>query len=786
MRVVLVSYMRRHDAQIPIGLLTLAEIARREGISDVRVLDLPERGDENDFIHLIRDCDVAGFSSICSTYNQTIRLCERLRAAAAHAQIVLGGPQASLTAAESLLAFPFIDLIFRGEAENSWPQFLRNVAGVRGSWADVPGIVWRERDKIHSNPTAPIVRDLGTLPFPALDLYDFADSAPVTPVEIGRGCPFACSFCATGPFFRRNFRLKPVARILDEMDRLNEQYGSSSFYFVQDSFSVKRSFVRELCAALKAHDRPYLWYCSARTDLMTTDLAMTMKDAGCRGIYFGLETGSQRMQQVINKRLDIEDALDVIGRSASHGLQVTTSMIIGFPDETAEDLRDTLRVFLDLKAAGHALVQLHVLAPMLGSALSREGHALRYDGMPSDFSDTASLLDEQDHELIRCHPTIFASFWYYPNPVLSRQRFLYLAHVLGFASVHFPNTLCLAARRERDGLVEYLLNGPMPEMFYSNKSFPAPLERTIELTRDVFMRFITGAADDVLAYAVQYDFAYCRAATLSSAASVLLELPESIGTRPGRMVAEGLEENGDLKRYIVEKQGHHVEIRQLRQPNAGAMNLPNASHEIAAVSPGGNVESGDDAIDPAELIERVCSSCGECCFEPGGILAGRDEWLDIRKALAEAGEPELEAIPLQSAELLRVQDYREVPWCSRTQNGKAGTRRACPALKNAEHGWRCCIEGVKPAGCVAYPLKLMLREQATGAAKWLISLEFDGSPDAGLCPLETLLRRSPGLFARYCEYVGRRIGAREGTFALAEHNRANCLQFTTSSHRRSE
>ena len=437
MKLALISYMIRGEGQIPTALLTLAALARQEGVTDIQVLDLPERREEDAFVESLQDCDVVGFSSICSTYNQTIRLCRRIKTTNPGIRAILGGPQASLTAQSSIRAFPFVDVVFVGESENSWREYLKTGAA--------PGTVWRDGSAIRENPPVPVVRDLETIPFPALDLYRYAGRA-VTPLEIGRGCPFACSFCASSPYFRRNFRLKPVPRILEEMDLLHQFYGSRSFYFVQDSFSVNRSFVEELCAALTRSQRGYTWHCSARADQVSQEQVAAMKQAGCRGIYFGLETGSQRMQQVINKHLNVADAVQVVQRSAEQGLEITTSMIIGFPNEQPEDLRDSLRVFLDLKAAGHALVQLHVLAPMIGSALSGEGHTLKYDGMPSDFSDTAHVLDAEDRELIQGHKDIFASFWHYENPLIPRQRFLFLAHFLTLASLYFANELRTAAK----------------------------------------------------------------------------------------------------------------------------------------------------------------------------------------------------------------------------------------------------------------------------------------------------------------------------------------------------
>jgi Fe-S-cluster containining protein len=395
-----------------------------------------------------------------------------------------------------------------------------------------------------------------------------------------------------------------------------------------------------------------------------------MKQAGCRGIYFGLETGSQRMQQVINKHLNVADAIQVVQRSAEQGLEITTSMIIGFPNEQPEDLRDSLRVFLDLKATGHALVQLHVLAPMIGSALSGEGHTLQYDGMPSDFSDTARVLDAEDRELIQGHKDIFASFWHYENPLIPRQRFLFLAHFLTLASLYFADELRTAARCSRDALIHRLIEGDIPEPFYSDSTFSADLNRSVVLTGKILNGF-------------------------------------------ARPLVRGA----------------------------------------------------------ATVVDELCGPCGRCCFEPGGILCGRDEWPEIRNELGKDADRWPSAAPLAGSELIQLNEFRDVPCSGAADGGGVGqTRRACPALRSEDRRWRCVIEGVKPAGCIAYPLKLVLREHAGGAARWLISLEFDGLGNGEWCPLEKALRSSPELLDQYREDVRRRIGSREGAFALAEYN----------------
>lgn len=721
MKLSLVSYMLHADGQIPIGLLTLAEIARQEGVHDIRITDLPERRDEDAFVRSLLDRDVVGFSSICSTFNQTIRLCGRLKAANPSIRVLLGGPQAALTARELLTAFPFVDAIFQGEAEFSWREFVRQKAAQSLTWAKIPGVAWRDAGGIVLNEPAPLVKDLDTLPLPALDLYSYPSRAAVTPIEIGRGCPFACTFCASSPFFKRRFRLKPIARILQEMDAMHERYGSRHFYFVQDSFSVKRSFVEEICAALKRHPRRYTWHCSARTDQIRDGLLATMKEAGCRGVYYGLETGSQRMQALIAKRLDIEELLKVINSTAAHALEVTTSMIIGFPNEEIADLRDTLRVFLDLKAAGHVMVQLHVLAPMPGSTLSCEGYRLGYDAMPSDFSDTAHVLDAEDDTLIRGNPEIFCNFWHYENPAIRRGRFLFIAHFLVLASIYYVGALRTAAKHSRDALIERLLTGDMPAPFHSDPRFFADPSRSLMLTRKILAEFVE-VADEPLMHAQQSAVA-------------------KIATAP------------------------------LRRTGVAA---PEQAAALAATQERGWVADGD-AREAALSFEEICASCGECRFEPGGLLCGPDEWLKICDALAARDGRRRVAKPFDSGGLLVVDEFQDVVQ-SEGGDGKRRMRRACPALELQDGRWRCSIEAVKPSGCIAFPLNLVLHARAPAEGPSVIALEFDDPAGRKSCPLDRALRRFPDMLQRYCEAVQRRDIDWHGAFALAAYNRVRQLR----------
>lgn len=424
----------------PLGVLTLAAILR-EKWANPAVLDLNrlyyeylgDGGARNgdDFCayaagRIPAGFDVIGLSTICSSYPLTIRLAERLKRANPETFIILGGPQASVVDVPTLQAFPFVDLIIRGEADETLPVVLKT--GVRSpALALTPGITFRSGGSVVRNPEGPVVTDLDTLPFPAFDLQPGMDALASFSLEMGRGCPFSCSFCSTNDFFRRRFRLKSPETILAQMRRAKREYNATRFDLVHDMFTVDRKRVAAFCQTMLDSGENFLWGCSARTDCVDDELIDLMYRAGCRSIFFGVETGSPRLQRLIEKDLDLDGAAARVRRCSAMGMATTVSLITGFPEETGEDMWQTVSFLVN--AARHELVdpQLHIVAPLAGTPLhNRFRGRLLLDDVYSDMSYQGWRLDGSDHNLIASFPDIFCNFYGVPAPALDRARLKHL------------------------------------------------------------------------------------------------------------------------------------------------------------------------------------------------------------------------------------------------------------------------------------------------------------------------------------------------------------------------
>jgi len=375
--------------------------------------------------------DVVGLSSICGSYPLTLRLAQEIRRTNPQAKIVLGGPQASVVDVATLNAFLCVDVIVRGEADDTFPSLLELFES-EAAWQTMPGITFRRDDEVIRNPNAPVVENLDRLPLPAFDLDLRLKDRGGVHLEIGRGCPFACTFCSTNDFFRRNFRLKSPSRMIADIASLKNEYGLGYFSLVHDMYTIDRKKVVAFCDAIVESGEKFTWGCSARTDCIDDELLELMARAGCTGIFFGIETGSQRLQHVINKKLDLSEAVQRIACADRNGIKTTVALIAGFPEETREDLRDTIHFFIDSLRFDHAEPQCSLLAPLAATPVyDQHKDHLVFDKIFSDMSHQSWCEDAVEIEMIKAHPDIFPNFYAIPTEQLERG---YVKEVIDFVT----------------------------------------------------------------------------------------------------------------------------------------------------------------------------------------------------------------------------------------------------------------------------------------------------------------------------------------------------------------
>ena len=396
---------------------------------------------------------IFGFSSVCSSYPLTVRIAERVKLEAPGCIVLFGGPQASAVDRQTLAAFPFVDFILRGEADFTLPMFLEQCWGER-RFFEVPGLTWRNAFGPQRNPDAPVIEDLDELPLPAYHLAGNLKGAEYAFLELGRGCPFSCTFCSTNDFFRRKFRVKSPQRMLADMRAIAARYGLRTFELVHDMFTVDRRKVVAFCNSMIESGEGFEWSCSARTDCVDDELLALMARAGCNGIFFGVEAGSRRMQRIIDKDLDPLQARSVVETAERLGMPTTVSLIAGFPEENEDDLRETLDVYVHSLRQPLSHPQLNILAPLAGTPISLQyKDRMVLEELGSHLSYQGRSHNAADRELIRQHPDIFPNFYLLPASTMDRASLLELREFLLMASVRL-RWLTVALHRRRGSILE--------------------------------------------------------------------------------------------------------------------------------------------------------------------------------------------------------------------------------------------------------------------------------------------------------------------------------------------
>jgi len=421
------------DVHPNLGLLSIAAVAEAGGHT-VRIYD-PKRllktgtlrydstlYDQAASDILSRRPDAVGFTTLGCSFLFAVNVAAILKLREPELPILLGGPHATMLDRQILDRFEQFDVVVRHEADETFPLMLKELE--TRTFERIPGISWRACSGpfgLRFTDGKPKVENLDSLPLLSYDHYPIAElDLDLMRIEAGRGCPFMCTFCSTASFFQRSFRLKSATRLVQELDTLHARYGFSHFKLDHDMFTVNRGKVAEFCEAVK--DRGYRWRASARVDCVDADLLAKMAEAGCIGLYFGIETGSARMQEVCKKRLDLNLVLPTLDIAERLGIEPTASFITGYPEELQQDQNDTLDL-LGRCFRGSCLPQLHMLAPEPGTPMfSQLGASIRYDGYGGRYN--ALLVEAHDEDLILSHPDIFQTYYYYPA-ALPRARYIF-------------------------------------------------------------------------------------------------------------------------------------------------------------------------------------------------------------------------------------------------------------------------------------------------------------------------------------------------------------------------
>ena len=337
-----------HPPFIPLGLAYLGAIAERDG-HQVTVIDCQaERLGYDNFRSRISQIpsDVIGVTSTTLLYNSAKQILTIAKETHPNATTMIGGSHVTFWDENALNECPAIDVIVRREGEITFSELLKQTEAKK-DFGGVLGTTYRGADgKIIRNEDRPFIQDLDSLPTPAYHLLPIDAfhrmGKTIFPLVTSRGCVQWCDFCSTVRMFGRGYRSRNPKRVVDELEMLHNKYGESQFTFYDDAFTINRKNTLELCAEIKARKLNIEWDCETRVDAVDKELLEKMRDAGCITVWFGVESGSEKILGAMHKKINREQVREAFKTAQKAGLMTIASSVIGFPGETEETAWETI------------------------------------------------------------------------------------------------------------------------------------------------------------------------------------------------------------------------------------------------------------------------------------------------------------------------------------------------------------------------------------------------------------------------------------------------------------
>jgi anaerobic magnesium-protoporphyrin IX monomethyl ester cyclase len=293
--------------------------------------------------------------------------------------VIAGGFHPTAEPALTLMDYPEIDIVCRGEGE-----FIMLDLASGKKPEGVPGLTFRKKGKVCSTQDRMPTRNLDTLPFPArhlldMDFYCRRNDAVIScmPLRVAtmltsRGCPYDCKFCSSKLIYNSQ-RYHSPEYVLREINLLLENYPIEAISFVDSTLLPKRERLQKICEGLieqKLHKK-LKWGCSLRANLVDKEILTLMKQAGCIFVNYGFESGSQKMLDSMNKRVTVDDNYRAVRLTYEAGILVNSAMIINLPGETEDDMLATI-AFLKNNGKRIYSTGLNPLLPLPGSPYYRE------------------------------------------------------------------------------------------------------------------------------------------------------------------------------------------------------------------------------------------------------------------------------------------------------------------------------------------------------------------------------------------------------------------------------
>ena len=416
----------------PLGPLYIASTLEGCGV-DVEFRDYQLCHDANPFApdalveHLSGHRRVLLISCFVDMLPVVIAATRRLVEARPDTLVVLGGPGPTAGATQLMEHFPWITGIVKGEGEATVVEWVHSMKR-SGPRRAIAGMVMRDGDDVMDGGNRPRVLAIDDLRPPAYHLVDWEQYTHARVITT-RGCPYRCSFCDVAALWGNKAAYRSLEKTIEEMLYLRTKHGRDAIAIVDDTFVLDRARVEDFCHRMIDVASGVEWGCFGRINLMTPKLIELMERAGCRAIFYGIDSGSPAILKRTIKSLKAESILPTVRESAQAFDKTEASFIWGYPFEELDDFKRTLELAGECSLLSPGVnVQMHMLSPLPNSPIYQEFGRELITPEPEDarwLLLPQVLFDERSgevREMVQSHPQLFPGFFNLPTPAKAKKR----------------------------------------------------------------------------------------------------------------------------------------------------------------------------------------------------------------------------------------------------------------------------------------------------------------------------------------------------------------------------
>ncbi|TAL47976.1 radical SAM protein [archaeon] len=344
------------STQYPINLGCIASALMKDG-NEVRMADfnIMDRAALPSIISEFKP-EMVGLTAMTSTIYNARDIISEVKQIDKNIITVLGGVHASALPVETMEEIKDLDYLVFGEGEVTAMELVKHLESKK-SLKDVDGLVYRENGKIVKNKPHALIENLSNMPYPARELLPpemytevqvsrgFSRSEmSIIEMMTGRGCPNQCIFCAGHINFGFRVRFRSYEHIVGEIKQCMEKYGTNHISFEDDTFTLNKPLVKQVCAFLK--ENKLTWNCNTRVNTVDYDLLKLMAESGCKKVAFGVESGNPEIMRKNKKGITIPEILQAFKDAKRAGIRFIEAdfMLGSHIDETKESINDTIKL----------------------------------------------------------------------------------------------------------------------------------------------------------------------------------------------------------------------------------------------------------------------------------------------------------------------------------------------------------------------------------------------------------------------------------------------------------